>query len=228
MSLKANLTGNLAYQSQLKGDNEKAKQLYEDALASGMNKPNLIDGYGVLLMREGKFEKAIEIFAKALKMQPMLNQRYTIRVHRAVANLKLGNIKSARVALEDINQKQEMQSVYETLGYLYVVTDDEKARSFNEKAINMYPDNPTILDNIGQYYLDKGHPEIAKEFLEEAYEIDENKVDTNYHLARVAESEGDTKKALEYLNKAKDCTISALNDTALEDIESLIEKLEVH
>ena len=167
MSLKANLTGNLAYQAQLKGDYDKARPLYEDALAKGMDKPNLIDAYGVLLMREGEFEEAIEIFSKALKKQPALTQRYTIRVHRAIANLKLGNIKSARVALEDIHQKQEMQIVYETLGYLYIITDDEKARSFNEKAINMYPENVTILDNIGQYYLQKKHPEIAKEFLEE-------------------------------------------------------------
>ena len=225
MSLKANLTGNLAYQAHQKGEIEKAIALYEDALQKGMNKPNLVDAYGVLLMREGSFEKAIDIFGKALKMQPALSQRYAIRVHRAIANLKLGKIEPAKVALEDIHERQEMQSVYETLGYLYVVTDDAKAMSFNEKAINMYPDNPTILDNIGQFYLEKGHPKIAKEFLEEAYEIDKDKLDVNYHLARVAQSEGDKKKALEYINQAKECAISALSDTKADDIENLLNEL---
>ncbi|MBN2878780.1 MAG: tetratricopeptide repeat protein [Clostridia bacterium] len=225
MSLRANVTGNLAYQGQMKGDYEKAKALYEQALAEGMDKPNLIDAYGVLLMREGQFEKAIEIFGKALKAKPPLTMRYTIRVHRAIANLKLGNIEHAKVALEDIHQRNEMEIIYETLGYLYIITDDEKARTFNEKAINLYPENATILDNIGQYYLEKGHPEIAKEFLLESYEISKTKLDTNYHLALVAKSEGDKIKAVEYLEAAKACPISALNDTKKEDIEALYKEL---
>ena len=91
----------------------------------------------------------------------------------------------------------------------------------------MYPDNSTILDNIGQYYLDKGHPEIAKEFLEDAYEINSQKLDVNYHLAKVAQSEGDKQKALEFLQKAKECPISALNDTTKEDIDKLEAKLKL-
>lgn len=225
MSLKANLTGNLAYQAHAKGDYAKAYALYESALRDGMNKPNLIDSYGVLLMSDGKFEESIEIFSRALKLQPTLSQRYTIRVHRAVANMKHGNIKTAKVALEDIHQKQEMQIIYETLGYLYVITDDEKARSFNEKAINMYPDNATILDNIGQYYISKKHPEIAKEFLLEAYELDTQKADVNYHLALVYEHEGDKRKALDFANQAGSCKINPLNDVQKEDIEVLITRM---
>ncbi len=227
MSLKANMIGKLAYQGQLKGDNEKAKGLYEDAIADGLDQPNLFDSYGVLLMKEGNFEKAVEIFGRALRLQPHGALRYTIRIHRATANLKMGNIEEARLALEDIHQKQELEIIYETLGYLYIITDDAKAREFNEKAINMYPDNSTILDNIGQYYLDKGHPEIAKEFLEDAYEINSQKLDVNYHLAKVAQSEGDKQKALEFLQKAKECPISALNDTTKEDIDKLEAKLKL-
>ena len=225
MSFKANLTGNLAYQSQMKGEVDKARSLYEAALAEGMDKPNLIDAYGVLLMKAGEFDKAIEIFTKALKYVPTLSMRYPIRVHRAIAYLKKGDSKSAQVALEDIHQKAELESVYETLGYLYIITDDEKARTFNEKAINAFPENAVILDNIGQYYLQKGHPEIAKEFLEEAYEINDHMVEVNFHLAQVAQSEGDTAKAKEYLQKAKECPISAINDTKEKDIDALMQKL---
>ncbi|MEX1378030.1 MAG: tetratricopeptide repeat protein [Eubacteriales bacterium] len=225
MSFKANLTGNLAYQSQMKGELDKAKALYESALADGMNKPNLIDAYGVLLMKMGEFDQAITIFGKALKYTPGVSTRYPIRVHRAIAYLKKGDIETAQVALEDIHKREELQSVYETLGYLYIISDNEKARTFNEKAINAYPDSAIILDNIGQYYLKKNHPEIAKEFLEEAYEINENMVDINYHLAEVAYSEGDISKAKKYLQKAKECPISALNDTQEKDIDALMQKL---
>ena len=225
MSFRANLTGNMAYQAQLKGENEKAKQLYEEALAAGMNRIDLVDAYGVLLMKEGQFEQSVEMYGKALQLNPAPSQRYTIRIHRAIAYMNLGKMNKAKAALEDIHQKQEMESIYEALGYLYVLTDDEKARDFNEKAINMYPDNVTILDNIGQYYLEKGYPEYAKEFLNDAYEIDNEKVDVNFHLARLYEMEGDKKKAIEYLNQAKSCSMSALNDTKPEDIEKLFDKL---
>lgn len=225
MSLRANLTGNMAYQAQLKGENEKAKQLYEEALSAGMSRVDLVDAYGVLLMKEGQFEKSIEMFSKALNMNPAPSKRYTIRVHRAIAYMKTDKMNKAKAALEDIHQKQEMESIYEALGYLYILTDDEKARDFNEKAINMYPENVTILDNIGQYYLEKGYPEYAKEFLLEAYEIDTQKVDVNFHLAKVYETEGDKRKAVEYLNNAKSCPMSALTDTRPEDIDNLLDKL---
>lgn len=225
MSIRANLTGNMAYQAQLKGDNEKAKTLYEEALAAGMNRVDLVDAYGVLMMKEGQFEQSIEMFGKALKLNPPQSQRYKIRMHRAIAYIKVGKMNKAKAALEDIHQKQETESIYETLGYLYILTDDEKARTFNEKAINLYPDNVTILDNIGQYYLDKGYPEYAKDFLQDAYEINDEKVDVNFHLARVYELEGDKKKAIEYLNKAKSCPMSALTDTRPEDIDNLLDKL---
>jgi len=225
MSLRANLTGNMAYQAQLKGDTEKAKGLYEEALAAGMSRVDLVDAYGVLLMKEGQFEQSIEMYGKALQLNPAPSQRYTIRAHRAIAYMKIGKMTKAKAALEDIHQKQEMESIYEALGYLYILTDDEKAISFNEKAINMYPDNVTILDNIGQYYLEKGYPEHAKEFLLDAYEIDDEKVDVNFHLAQVAQMNGDKKKAIEYLNNAKNCTMSALTDTRPEDIDNLLDKL---
>jgi Tfp pilus assembly protein PilF len=225
MSFKANLTGNMAYQAQLKGDNEKAKTLYEEALAAGMNRPDLVDAYGVLLMKEGQFEASIEIYGKALALNPAPSQRHTIRVHRSIAYMKIGKMNKAKAALEDIHQKQETESTFETLGYLYILTDDEKARTFNEEAINMYPDNVTILDNIGQYYLGKGYPQYAKEFLEDAYKINDEKADVNFHLAQVAQMEGDKKKAVEYLNKAKNCPMSALTDTRPEDIDNLLDKL---
>ncbi len=225
MSLKSNFTANAAYQAQQKGETDKAKSLYEEAMADGLNRPEFIDAYGVLLMREGNFTKAIEIFGEALKMAPAISQRYTIRIHRAIAYMKTGDMKRARVALEDVYRKLDNERIFETLGYFYILTDDEKAREFNEKAINMYPENVTILDNIGQYYLDRGHPEIAKEFLEDAYKLDKEKLDVNFHLAKVAQSEGNINKALDYVRQAKECPESALNDTSPEDIEKLMDEL---
>ena len=66
---------------------------------------------------------------------------------------------------------------------------------------------------------------MQKSFWKKAYEIDDSKVDVNYHLAQVAQSEGDKKKALEYLNKAKECKLTALNDTKAEDIDNLLNEL---
>lgn len=225
MSVKGNLVGNLAYQAHSKGDIEKARTMYESALRDGLNKANIVEGYGILLLREGNFQEAVDIFSRALTMSPPLTLRYSLRIHRSIAYIKMGNYKSAKVALEDINQKLEDQRVYETLGYFYVLTDDPKAHSYNEKAINLYPDSVTVLDNIAQYYINKKRPEIAREFLEEAYAIDKSKADINYHLALVEETAGNKRKALEYANQIEGSSISPLNDVKKEDVDVLIDKL---
>lgn len=225
MSITGNITGALAYQAHAKGEHEKARALYQKAMQQGLDKVRDIEAYGVLMMRLGEFEEAIKLYGTALKSHPTISERYSVRVNRAIANMKLGENKSAKIALEDINQRIELERVYESLGYFYVITDDEKAREYNEKAINLYPENVVILDNIGQYYISKGRPDIAREFLEEAYEINDGKADVLYHLALVEEHAKNKDKALKFANKAVKCTITPLNDVTEKDIEELIKKL---
>ena len=121
--------------------------------------------------------------------------------------------------------KIELESAYEILTYLYIITDDEKAREFCEMATNQFPENATILDNIGMYYINKGHPKIAKEFLEDAYTINEKKRDLNYHLAQIYKGEGDIQKATEFVQMAKNNSALTTDHVKDECINELFEQL---
>ncbi|MFQ9805474.1 MAG: tetratricopeptide repeat protein [Christensenellales bacterium] len=47
-----------------KNEYEKAMQLYDEAYEKGMDKPRLLRGYSVLLIRTGHFDKALEVLKK--------------------------------------------------------------------------------------------------------------------------------------------------------------------
>lgn len=225
MSARGNVIGGLAYYAHIRGDYEKAKILYQRAMELGLDNPKRVASYGVIALREGQFKIAIDIFTKALRLHPKPKERASIRISRAIAYLKIGEIESARVALEDIHAKHPSAKTYQSLGYFYIVTDDEKALEFNEEAINYQDNDPVILDNVGQYYLIKGHPEVARQFFEEAFEIIKTKADINYHLAEVELDVKNYDKAFEYAIRAKNSTISALNDVTIENVDKMIEEL---
>ena len=206
------MLGGAAYYKHARGDFETAKRMYESAIKKGMNKPERMGPYGVLLMREGEFEKAIEMFGKIIMMRPKPLIRIKTRINRAIAFTKTGRYEEAKVALEDIHEKYRSRQVYEALGYLYVITDDEKAEKYNLEAYDYDAENYVILDNLCQYYLQKKDYEKARIYGEKAYEIDGNKVDNLYHLALIEAHAKNTEKAVDYCEKMMEAPLTALND----------------
>ena len=197
----------------MQGENLKLrKECMKAQLKKGLTKPERLGPYGVLLMREGEFEKAIDIFGDIMRLKPQPVFRIKTRINRAIAYTKLGRIKEAKVALEDIHDKYKSRQVYEALGYLYVITDDEKAEEYNLEAYDYDPDNYVILDNLCQYYLQKGDYEKAREYGGKAYDIDDNKVDNLYHLAVIEAHYKNTEKAKEYCEDMMNAPLTGLND----------------
>ena len=212
MSILGNMLGGAAYYKHARGDYESAKRMYERAMEKGMTKPERLGPYGVLLMREGEFEKAIDIFGDIIRLRPKPVFRIKTRINRAIAYTKLGRTQEAKVALEDIHKKYKSRQVYEALGYLYVIMDDEKAEDYNLEAYDYDPDNYVILDNISQYYLQKGDYVKAREYAEKAYDIDDNKVDNLYHLALIEAHDKNMEKAKEYCEDMMNASLTGLND----------------
>lgn len=64
MSFMGNMIGNKALAAHGKNEYEKAMQLYDEAYEKGMDKPRLLRGYSVLLIRTGHFDKALEVLKK--------------------------------------------------------------------------------------------------------------------------------------------------------------------
>lgn len=213
MKLLANFFGNAAYYYHSKGNLSAAEQNYVKMMKWGKPDPKLEGTYGVLLLKRGEFAKALERFNGALEGKKAKGQlRNLIRMNRAIAYFRLGDTEKAITALEDLHQNFKSIRVYQTLGYIYTAAGMfDKAEPYNLEAVEFEPDDPVILDNIGQMYLELGQHTKAKEYLERAYE-EKHISDVCYHLGIVAEWEGQPEKALEYYREALTKNMDALND----------------
>lgn len=227
MSLTGNIMGMQAYMSHVRGDNDKALELYEKMMKSNPTKIKYIHAYGVLLMQVGRFDESLEVYSRALRMRPDPQSRYNIRLDRAIVYIKTGDFERAKAALEDLHRKNHNLRVYQTLGYLYILMgDDEMAKKYNNEAIDYMPEDPIILDNMCQYCINHEDFEDADYFAKKAYSQREDQVNILYHLAFIREHYGDLDEALIFINKAKECKITAMNEINMQILEETRDRIE--
>ncbi len=102
----------------------------------------------------------------------------------------------------------------------------EKARAFNEEAVEYDDEDPICLDNMGQFfYRVLGDRESAKPWFEKAHREKLEQIDTLYFLSRYDLEDGNRAAALEKLEKALDGRFSPLNYCDRAAIETEIAKL---
>ncbi len=102
----------------------------------------------------------------------------------------------------------------------------EKARAFNEEAVEYDDEDPICLDNMGQFfYRVLGDREGAKPWFEKAHREKPEQIDTLYFLSRYDLEAGDRSAALEKLEKALEGRFSPLNYCDRAAIETEIAKL---
>jgi len=227
MSFMGNLKGRSAVTKQSKGQNAEALALYEQALAAGMNNPRYILAYSVLLLRSNEFEKAKELLVKFQKAPMTEEQKQQLFMNYSVCVYKLGNMEKALAVLEGQHAKKPSGLIYQTLGYLYVEEGDfEKARAFNEKAIEYDDEDPVCLDNMGQtYYRLAGDKRRALEYFEKAHELKPSQIDTLYFLAQYDIENNKIEDAREKLETALEGRMSPLNYATKERIQACLDSL---
>ena len=178
-----------------------------------------------MLLREGgeeNYKKAKEVLVKAQKASDLTPERRKELVRDfAVACFKLGEGEKAVELLERQHQKSPSGDTYGALGYIYVAQGDaDKALAFNEQAVDYDDEDPVALDNLAQtYYRLLGDKEKALEYFTKAHEYKESQIDTLWFLSRYDLEKGDTKAAIEKLEKAANGRFSPLNYKTKAEIE---------
>lgn len=227
MSFKGNMTGRKAIGLQSKGQEQEALVLYEQAMKEGMDSMRYILAYSVLLLRLGRYEEAKDMLVKYQKAPMTPDQKQQLFMNYAVCAYKLGNIEKALTVLEGQHAKNPSGMIYSTLGYLYVEAGDfEKAKAFNEKALDYDDEDSICLDNMGQtYYRLAGDKEKALEYFKQAIAIKPTQIDTLYFLAQYDIEAGKKDEAKEKLEKALEGRTSALNYATPEKIQAALDAL---
>lgn len=214
MGFMGNLAGNKALSAHGKGNYQEALSLYEAAYAKGMDKPRLLHGYSVLLIRMSEFDKALEVLKK-LEKQPGLQQkdRIDLHVNYAIILWKKGYLDRAMNILEDEFRHLKNGSMYSIIGYLKIEQGDaQEALRFNQEALEYDDSDAVFLDNMGQtYYRLLGDKETAKTYFDKAIAAKPAAIDTNYFLALYDIENGDLVKAKARLETAAKGFFSPLN-----------------
>ena len=170
MSLLGNFFGFMGYFDHLRSRPSKAEKNYRKGMRLGGMSPKYTGTFGVLLLRQGKFEEACGLFDRALAGRVKGDLRSLITMNRAIAWFRLGRVGEAVSALEELHKKYKSLRVYQTLGYVYTSAGMyDKAEPYNLEACEYDPDDAAILDNTGQMFLEMGRIEKAKGYFERAY-----------------------------------------------------------
>ena len=152
MSFMGNMIGNKALAAHGKNEYEKALQLYNEAYEKGMDKPRLLRGYSVLLIRMGRLDRALEVLKK-IEALPGLTpaEKTDLHVNYAIILSQKGHLDRAMDILEDEFRHLKNGTMYSIIGYLKVEQGDaEAALAFNREALDYDDADPVFLDNMGQ------------------------------------------------------------------------------
>ena len=124
MGFLSAMKANKAHRMQQNGQREEAAKLYEEAFAEGLKEPRFLLAYALMIIRDGKYQKAKEFLVANQKVPMTPTQRTELLVYYATCCFRLGNIDKGIDVLEQQFRKTETGLLYQTLGYLYVAKYD--------------------------------------------------------------------------------------------------------
>lgn len=149
MGLMASLKGQQAMRAHTKGDITKAKALYEEALSKGLMEARPMLGYSLLLIREGEFEKAMELLLKTQKAPDLTPDRKSqLFVDYAACCARTGQLDKGVKLLERQHERTPIGISYQTLGYLYVEQLSQGKPVADESTVVMVPGPHEFSDPV--------------------------------------------------------------------------------
>ena len=227
MSVMGHMAGNKALSAHSKGDYRTALKLYEEAYEKGMDKPRLLRGYSVLLIRTSQFDKALEVLKRMEKMPMDAKEKTDLHINYAIILWQKGHLDRAMEILEDEFRHTKNGTLYSIIGYLKIEQGDaEEAIRFNKEALEYDDEDPVFLDNLGQtYYRLVGDKETARIYFDKAIALKPKAIDTNYFLALYDIENGDIESAKDRLDTARVGMFSPLNYATPEMIDAKRDEL---
>lgn len=182
------------------GEVRQALSVLEDAaIAFPESRGNILWFGGNLLNESGRTDQAIVYYNDALKELP---ESVDIKYALAMLYEKRGEVWPAEKLLREvIKAEPNMADGYNALGYIYADRNYnlEEAEQLLTEALRMDPANPYILDSMGWLQYRLKNYDLAMQYLERAYDIEQQPV-IAAHLADVYNTLGEQKRAKDMLH----------------------------
>ncbi|MBU5590419.1 tetratricopeptide repeat protein [Clostridium sp. MSJ-4] len=209
-------------------NSEKAISYYEKAIKIMSCKARIIISYAYILLRNGDIDRSVKVFnlIEERRLPLELNDEMNHGMVSSLIQWKKGDLNKAIDTLENTYKKYKNTTLYESFGYLLVLSGDyDRALQFNLEAVEYDENNDVIMDNLGETYYHLGQYEKALEIYKKLYSKNVAFPEAYYYYGLVLKKLGNLDEALDMFNKALNCRESFLSNLKRESIEKEIELL---
>jgi tetratricopeptide (TPR) repeat protein len=208
------------------GDIDSTSIWYKKALSRKDCKPKTRTSYGYLLLKSGRIEEADAILRETEKLKLAPKDDFQLKMTYALVKWKSGNLDEAISMLEYVYNNYKCTTVYESLGYMYILKKDfHKALEFNLEAMDYNKDSNVINDNLGETYYYLGNYDKALEIYDLLIPKNPAFPEPYYHYGLILKTKGNIEKALDMFEKSLTFKQSFLSNLTHEDIAKEIENI---
>lgn len=157
------------------GELEEARESFLVLFKLGKGSSRIHNYLGEIMHQMGEFEKALFYFEQCIKVNP---EFYEANLGRAQV---LEDMDRFTDAIECYNQMipnlEEEEDLIDVLMSLascqYRMGQMERAHGTYRKVLQLIPDDPTVLNNIGLMYLESGRLDAAQSYLSQSLKAEE-------------------------------------------------------
>jgi arylsulfatase A-like enzyme/Flp pilus assembly protein TadD len=216
------------YRSQ--GQTEKALGVLERGAGVNADKYGFVSGYGIALVKEGRFKQGVELLTRALGL---FDQDAEVWNSIGVAYWKLGDFERALKHLEQALRLDPSDAIYnDNIGSLYVVmslktknqVELQKAIGYFQKSISRDPSLASAYNGLAGAYSILGKRDEAVSNWEKALSLNPKFDYPAFNLALAYLEKGDKERALEYCQRYIAIKGSTMSAQERQEIESLIKR----
>lgn len=174
----------------------------------------LIVDQELMLKRAGREDEALALINTGLEQY---TDNETLIYHRALVTIEQENLEAHEVDMRNLLARKPDNAHYQnTLGYSLLTLSDriDEAGVLIDKAHALAPQDPYILDSKGWLEFKKGNIDIALEFLDQAFKLDQD-AEIAAHIGEIYWTKGDQDKAKDFWKRGDkiDAENKALQET---------------
>ncbi len=231
--------------AEARAKHDEALKYYAEAYEAGLDRVGTLMSYGVLLMREGEYEKAKEVYLR-VHYKPGLSKedRFDLRNNYAICLWRLGKLDEAIATIKRAAADNKTTLVYTTMGLFLILKaretgDFAEAAAFNAEAYEYDDEDAAILDNIGYLHMSmaeharaegdeekvKAERKLAYEYFTRAHKIKPRQITTLYYLAKMLEEDGQKERAEQFIGAAMKGNFSSICPVSRAEAEALQKKI---
>jgi len=184
------------------GDPEAAVAVVEQLSRQHPENPRALLALARTQSRAGRTAAAVDSYERLVAATGGTAEA---RLLLAEAQLAAGELEAAQASYEALKESEAGNPVvWNNLAWLYQQLADPRAVDHGERALELAPNQPAIMDTLGWILLEEGQLDRATELLRQAHEAAPGTDDIAYHYAAALHRGGDAEGARDLLRAALD------------------------